>query len=59
MHGLDAGATQLKFDVEREVRGVDADEDIRFFIDQGLDQQLAPGQQFAQSPEHFNQPHHR
>ncbi len=59
MHGLDTGTTQLQLDVEREIRGIDADEHIGFFIDEGLDQQLASGQQLAQPPQHFHQPHHR
>ena len=59
MHGLDPGLTQFEFDIEGEVRCVDTDKDVRFFCNQGLDQQFAPSQQLAQAPQHFHQPHDR
>ena len=59
MHGLDPGLAQLEFDIEREVRRIDADKDVRFFFDQRLDQQLAASQQLTQAPQDFHQPHDR
>ncbi|MNE46192.1 hypothetical protein D3C80_1405170 [compost metagenome] len=57
MHGLDPGLAQLQLDVEGEVRGVDADEYVGLFFDQGLDQQLAALEQLAQAPQYFDQSH--
>ncbi|MNZ32593.1 hypothetical protein D3C78_499250 [compost metagenome] len=48
---------QFQFDVEGEVGGIDADEHIGPFADQGLDQQLAALEQLAQAPQHFDQAH--
>ena len=59
MHGLDPGLTQLEFDIEVEIRGIDADEHIRFFGDEIADQLLAPGQQLTQTAQHFHQAHDR
>ncbi len=59
MHGLDPGLTQLEFDIEGEIRRIDSDEHVRFFLDQGLNQQLAPCQQLTQTAQHFHQPHDR
>ncbi|MCY1180124.1 hypothetical protein D9M73_205530 [compost metagenome] len=59
MHGLDPSLAQLELDVEGEVRGVDADEYVGLFFDQGLDQQLAALEQLTQAPQHFDQAHHR
>lgn len=56
MHGLDPGLTQLEFDVEGEVGGIDADEYVGLFVDQRPDQLLAPLQQLAQAPEHLTSP---
>lgn len=38
MHGFDSGLTQLEFDIEIEIRGIDADKNIRFGSDQVSDQ---------------------
>jgi len=59
MHGLDPGTTQLKFDIEGEIRRIDTDKHIGFFGNQGLHQQLAALEQFTQAPQHFNQAHDR
>ncbi len=50
---------QLQFDVQVEVRRIDADEHIRLRRDQHLHQVLAPAQQFAQAPEDLEKPHDR
>ncbi|MCY1215477.1 hypothetical protein D9M72_273240 [compost metagenome] len=59
MHGLDPGPAQLELDPEVEVRCVDADEDVGAFVDQGLDQPLAPTQQLRKATEHLHQAHDR
>ncbi|MNM86554.1 hypothetical protein D3C81_987100 [compost metagenome] len=59
MHGLDPGLTQLEFDVEVEVRGIDTDEHVRLRSDQVGDQLLATRQQFTQPTQHFHQAHDR
>ncbi|MNE76063.1 hypothetical protein D3C80_1722760 [compost metagenome] len=50
MHGLDPGLAQVQFDIEREIRGIDTDKDVRTLGDQGLDQFLATLEQLAQAP---------
>ncbi|MCY1439079.1 hypothetical protein D3C76_1472510 [compost metagenome] len=59
MHRLDARLAQLQLDGEGEIGGIDADEHIGLFGDQGLDQQLAPLEQLAQAPQHLDQTHDR
>ncbi len=50
---------QLGFDLEDEIRGVDADEDIGTGVEQLTDQRLAPTQEFPQATEYLDQPHDR
>ena len=57
MHRADTRAAQIQFDVQVEVRRVDADEHVRLGRDQHLHQVLAPAQQFAQAAEHLHQAH--
>jgi len=59
VHGADPGLAQLQLDAEVEVRGVDADEHVRLFVDQGADQPAAALEQFRQATEHLDQAHHR
>ncbi|MNV53861.1 hypothetical protein D3C71_1460230 [compost metagenome] len=59
MHRLDPGLTQFQFDIEGEVRRIDANEHIGLFGDQRLDQLFAPGQEFTQPPQNLHQPHDR
>ncbi|MNP60527.1 hypothetical protein D3C76_1556200 [compost metagenome] len=59
MHGLDPGLTQLEFDIEIEVRGIDADEHVWFRGDQVGHQLLTARQQFTQPTQDFHQAHHR
>ena len=59
VHRANARLTQLQFNVEGEIRRIDANEHIGFLLDQGANQTLTPCQQFRQAAEHLDQPHHR
>ncbi|MNF31712.1 hypothetical protein D3C84_124800 [compost metagenome] len=59
VHGLDPGTAQFEFEAQVEIRRIDADEQVRFGVDQGLEQASASRQQLRQAAEHFDQAHHR